>query len=189
MNPSRIDEEPALLEMDVQLTFDDYLRFQYFDAILTMWWAIPFFVLGCCISAVLLVVSAIHQDSYLLRDIIPFTSLLILGAVFVFSGPYFSARRDFAVNSSLRLPIHYVVREHYLQSASPRRTGKLPWSNVRLVRETGASFLIYTTGGTLILPKQAFTSESQMMSLRELLIIILGVARCHFKLDRVSERF
>jgi hypothetical protein len=91
MNPSRIDEEPALLEMDVQLTFDDYLRFQYFDAILTMWWAIPFFVLGCCISAVLLVVSAIHQDSYLLRDIIPFTSLLILGAVFVFSGPYFSA--------------------------------------------------------------------------------------------------
>jgi hypothetical protein len=185
-----MDDETALLEMDVQLTFEDYLRFQYYDTIQKMWWLIPIFMLGCCISAILLGVSAFRQDSYLLRDIVPFTSLLILGGVFVFAGPYFTARRDFAVNSSLRQPVHYIVRETFLQTTSPRRTGKLPWQNVKEARETGASFLIYTTSGdTLILPKTAFTSESQMMSLRELLIVILGIPRCLFKLNALSERF
>jgi hypothetical protein len=185
-----MNDDTSLLELDVQLEFEDYLRFFYYDSLLKMWWLIPFFLLGCCISAVLLGVSAYNQDSYLLRDIVPFTSMLFLGGVFLLAGPYFSSRRDFAVNSSLRLPIHYVVRESYLQSASPRRTGKLPWDKVILARETGSSFLIYTaTAGTLILPKTAFTSESQMMSLRELLIVILGIPKCRFKLDRISERF
>jgi hypothetical protein len=185
-----MNDDVPLLELDVQLAFKDYVLFVYYDSLLKMWWLIPFFLLGYSISAILLAVSIARQDAYLLRDIVPFTSLLILGGIFVFAGPYFSSHRDFAVNPALRLPIHYVVRETYLQSTSPRRTGRLPWDKVSLARETGSSFLIQTNdGGTLILPKKSFQSESQMMSLRELLIVILGLPRCRFRLDWISERF
>jgi hypothetical protein len=183
-------DEAALLELDVQLEFNDYLRFQYYDSLRNQWWMIPLFLLGCSVSAVLLVVSAVNQDSYMLRDLVPFTSLLFLGGVFVLSGPYLTSRRDFYVKSSLRQMIRYRVYETHLGIINTRQQGKLAWSKVREVRETGSSFLVYVDrSGAFILPKHEFPGEGEIMSFRELAMVILGARKCRFNVGRVASHF
>jgi hypothetical protein len=183
-------DEAALLELDVQLEFGDYLRFQYYDSFRRLWWTIPFFLLGSMVSAVLFVISAYYQDSYLLRDIIPFSSLIFLGGIFLFASPYLTSKREFEVNAALRQVIHYRFLETHLETISPRRRGKLPWTKVQEVRETGTAFFLYTAGtGAFIMPKREFPGEAEVMSMRELLIVILGPAKCRFELDRISSRF
>jgi YcxB-like protein len=182
--------EAALLEVDVQLEFADYIRFKYFDALRNFWWLIPIFVLFSSFSAILIVVSAFYQDSYLLRDIIPFASLVMLGGVFMFASPYLTAKREFEVNPALRQVIRYRLYETHLSTVSTRRQGKLAWDKVNEVRETGTAFFLYVGGsGAFILPKHEFPTEADINSMRELLLVILGPAKCRFHLGRVSSRF
>jgi hypothetical protein len=182
--------EAALLELDVQMEFTDYVRFQYYEALRRQWWLIPLFLLGCGTSAVLLVVSAFYQDSYLLRDIVPFSSLVLLGGVFLFAGPFLTAKRDFYVKAGLRQVIRYRIYETHLAIIYTRQQGKLSWSKVKEVHETGTAFLIYVSGsGAFILPKHEFPGESDIMSFRELLLVILGEKKCRFALGRVASAF
>jgi YcxB-like protein len=185
-----MSEEAALLELDVQLEFADYVRYRYYDALRRLWWLIPLFLLGSGISAVVVLVSAFYQDSIMLRDVVPFASLVMLGGVFLFSGPYLTSKREFELNAGLRQVIRYRLFETHLATISIRRQGKLPWTKVREARETGSAFLLYVSGsGAFIMPKHEFPSEAEMMSLRELLMVILGPQKCRFQLNRISERF
>jgi hypothetical protein len=182
--------EAALLELDVQLEFADYVRFQYYDSLRRLWWVIPFFLLAGGTSFVLFVISAVRQDSYLLRDIIPFSSLVFLGSVFLVASPYLTARRNFDVKPGLRKVIRYRIYETHLSTASVTHQGKLSWSKVKEVRETGSAFLIYVAGaGAFILPKHEFPADGDLMSFRELLLVILGPTKCRFQLNRISSRF
>jgi hypothetical protein len=182
--------EGALLELDVQLKFDDYLRFQYYDSLRRMWWLIPLFLLFAFISLLIVGISAYYQDSYLLRDVIPFASLVFLGGIFIVAGPYLSAKREYEVNPALRQVIRYRLLENALETESPRHKGKLPWSNVKEVRETATAFFVYASGnGAFILPKREFPSAVEVSAFRELLLVILGAPGCKFQLDRISARF
>jgi len=184
-------EESALLELDVHLEFADYLRYQYYDALRKLWWLIPLFALAGGFSVIVIVVSAFYQDSYLLRDIIPFASMIFLGAVFLFASPYLTAKREYEVNPGLRQMIRYRLHEGHLAVISTKRQGKLPWSKVREARETGSSFLLYVqgSGSAFILPKHEFPGEAEISAMRELLMVILGARKCRFQLGRVSSRF
>jgi YcxB-like protein len=183
-------QEVALLEVDVQLEFADYLRYQYFDSLRRLWWLIPIFLLFSAISGIVILVSAFYQDSYMLRDVIPFASLVLFGGIFLFANPYLTAKREFEVNPGLRQVIRYRIFESHLATTSIRREGKLSWAKVREARETGSAFLLYVVGsGAFILPKHEFPSQAEVMSMRELLTVILGPVRCRFHLGRISSRF
>jgi YcxB-like protein len=184
-------DQAALLELDVQLEFGDYLRYQYYISLRVGWWLIPLFVLASGFSVVVITISAFYQDSYLLRDIIPFASMVFLGGIFMFAAPYLTAKREYEVNPGLRQMIRYQVHEEYLAVTSTRRQGKLPWDKVREARETGSSFLIYVEGSgrAFILPKHEFPGETEILAMRELLTVILGARKCHFRLGRVSSLF
>ncbi len=185
-----MSEEAALLELDVQLEFRDYLRFQYYDSLRKLWWTVPFFGLAALVSVVLVIISAYNQDYYLLQDVTPFTSLVFLGALFLFAAPYLSSKREFEVNAALRQRIHYTLHEHMLETVSPRRKGKLPWAKVSGARETGTAFFLYIApSGAFILPKREFPSEAEVSAFRELLFVILGANKCNFTLDRISSKF
>ena len=184
-------EESALLELDVQLEFADYLRYQYYDSLLALWWLIPLFALAGAFSLSVIVVSAVRQDSYLLRDIIPFASMVFLGTVFLFASPYLTAKRDYEVNAGIRQMIRYRLYEGHLAVISTKRQGKLPWSKVREARETGSLFLLYVQGSSsaFILPKHEFPGEAEISAIRELLTVILGPGKCKFQLGQVSAKF
>jgi hypothetical protein len=185
-----MDPEAALLEFDVQLEFDDYLRYQYYDSFRRLWWLIPLFILLASVSSVIVGISAYYQDSYLLRDVIPFASLVFLGGIFIIAGPYLTAKREFEVNPGLRQTIRYRLTEKGLDTISPRRKGTLAWSKAGEVRETGTAFLLYASGnGAFILPKREFPGPVEISAFRELLLVILGVTKCKFQLDRISARF
>lgn len=182
--------EAALLELDVQLEFNDYLRYQYYEAVRKQWWTIPLFLMGCGLSFALLVISALHQDSILLRDMIPFSSLLLLGGVFVFAGPYLTSKREFYIKASLRKVIRYRVYETHLGIIHSNLQGKLAWNKVQEVHETGTAFLVYVDrSGAFILPKHEFAGESDVMSFRELLLVILGTKKCRFAMGKVAAFF
>jgi hypothetical protein len=184
-------DQAALLELDVQLEFADYLRYQYFDALRTLWWLFPLFALALAFSAVVVVISAVHQDSYLLRDIIPFASMVFLGGVFLCASPYLTAKREYEVNPALRQMIRYQLHEEHLSVISTRHQGKLPWSKVRQARETGSSFLLYVSGSSraFILPKHEFPGDTEITAMRELLTVILGAPKCRFRLNRFRSQF
>jgi hypothetical protein len=183
--------EVALLEIDVHLEFIDYLRFQAYDSLRRLWWLIPVFALAGLFSIFVILLSAVRQDSYLLRDIIPFASMIFLATVFLFAMPYLTARREYDVNPAIRQVIRYSLHETHLGIFSSKVEGKLPWSKVREVRETGSSFLLYVQGSSraFILPKHEFAGEGDIGSLRELLLVILGARTCHFELGFVTSRF
>jgi hypothetical protein len=183
--------EAALLELDVQLEFGDYLRYQYFTALRTLRWLLPLFALALAFSVVVIVISAIYQDSYLLRDIIPFASMVFLGGVFLCASPYLTAKREYEVNPALRQMIRYQLHEQHLSVMSTRFQGKLPWGKVRDARETGSAFLLYVEGTSraFILPKHEFPGDTEITAMRELLTVILGAPKCHFQLSRFSSRF
>ncbi len=184
-------DQTALLELDVQLEFVDYLRYQYYDSLRLGWGLIPLFLLASCFSLAIIILSAVKQDSYLLRDIIPFASMVFLGGVFLIATPYLTAKREYEVNPALRRVIRYQVHEEYLSVSATKRQGKLPWSKVQLARETGSAFLLYVVGSStpFILPKHEFPGETEIMAMRELLTVILGAGKCRFELGRVSSRF
>jgi hypothetical protein len=183
-------DEAALLEIDVQLEFADYLRYQYYDALRKQWWLIALFLLASAFSAFIVVLSAVRQDSYLLRDIIPFASVILLGGIFLVASPYLTAKRDFDVNAALRQVIRYRVYETHLTTISTRRQGKLPWAKVKEARETGTAFLLFVgRSGAFIIPKHEFPSAADILSMRELLTVILGPQKCRLKLTRLSSRF
>jgi hypothetical protein len=190
-NAFLMTDEAALLELDVHLEFGDYLRCQYYESLRLGWWLIPLFLLASGFSLVIIIVSAIQQDSYLLRDIIPFASMVLLAGVFLVATPYLTAKREYEVNPALRQMIRYQLHENHLNVISTKRQGKLPWKKVQLARETGNSFLIYVTGSSkpFILPKHEFPSETEVLAIRELLTVILGAPKCRFILGRVSSRF
>jgi hypothetical protein len=184
-------DEAALLELDVQLEFADYLRYQYYDSLRTLWWLLPLFVLALGFSGVVILISAVYQDSYLLRDIIPFASMVFLGGVFLVASPYLTAKREYEVNPALRQVIRYQLHEEHLSVMSTRHQGNLPWTKVREARETGSAFLLYVIGSSraFILPKHEFPSETEILAIRELLTVILGAPKCRFRLGRISSRF
>jgi hypothetical protein len=183
-------EEASLLEVDLQLEFADYLRYRYYDSLRTLWWLIPLFLLASGFSVVTIVVSAFYQDSYLLRDIIPFASIVFLGGIFMFATPFLTAKREYEVNPALRQLIRYQIHEKYLSVISTRRQGKLPWNKIREARETGTAFLLYVDGSSaFILPKHGFPGEAEVMAIRELLTVILGSPKCRFKLTRITSHF
>jgi hypothetical protein len=184
-------EDAALLELDVQLEFADYLRYQYYDSLLKLWWLIPLFALAGAFSMAVVVVSAVRQDSYLLRDIVPFASMVFLGAVFLFASPYLTAKRDYEVNAGLRQMIRYRLYEGHLAVISTKRQGKLPWAKLREARETGSLFLLYVQGSSsaFVLPKHEFPGEAEVSAMRELLTVIVGARKCRFQLGQISSRF
>jgi hypothetical protein len=182
--------EAALLELDVQLEFNDYLRFQYYEALRTQWGLIPLFLLGSAVSAVVFVISAVNQDSYLLRDIVPFASMVMLGGVFIVAGPYLTAKRNFWAKAALRQVIRYRIFEEHLAVIQMKFQGKVAWNKIRQVHETGSAFFVYVEGsGAFILPKHEFPSEGEISACRELLTVILGARKCRFRPGPIASHF
>jgi hypothetical protein len=184
-------DQDVLLEVDVHLEFVDYLRFQAYDSLRRLWWLLPLLFLAGLFSIFVIVLSAVRQDSYLLRDIIPFASMIFLATVVLFANPYLTAKRDYDVNPGLRQVIRYRLHETHLAIISSKLEGKLPWSKVLEVRETASSFFVYVLGSTraFILPKHEFPGEAEVNSWRELLLVILGAPKCRFHVGAITSRF
>ncbi len=183
--------EAGLLEVDVQLEFIDYVRYQYYDSLRRMWWLIALCALAGAFSVAVIVFSAVRQDSYLLRDIIPFASMILLGSVFLVATPYLTAKRESDMNPGVRQVIRYRLHETHLAIASSRVQGKVSWTKVREARETGSAFLLYVEGSSraFILAKHEFLGADEIASLRELLTVILGAPKCRFQMGPLASRF
>jgi hypothetical protein len=183
-------DQAALLELDVQLEFADYLRYRYYDALRYGWWLVCLFAIAMAFSGAVVLISAVYRDAYLLRDIVPFASMVLLGGVFLVATPYLTAKREFDVNPALRQMIRYQLHEAHLTVIAPKTKGKLPWAKVCEARELGSSFLLYVKGSSaFILPKHEFPSEVEISAMRELLLVILGPQKCRFALGQITGRF
>lgn len=157
-----------LIEMDVQLTLNDYLRVNYWF-LFKKFKAMLFVLLIACVVYPLYVLIKAPlgaQNSDYWGFAIPWAML-----VFLFVSTYLGAKRQFASNKSIHESHHYVFSNDGVQFVSPSSSGFHQWGNFREAIETKNNLLLFLAlNQMLIFPKRCFQNDEQIRQFRELLL-------------------
>lgn len=159
-----------IFELSGKITFDDLLKFYYFETLRKTWWFWALISTCMIMLIVTVVVFTILSHGYeVARPSLP----IVLACLFFLTlkgvPPYVAARREYQSNMRLDEPMVVKFSSAGVHAVSSNSSGDTSWKAFWRICEAKSFFcLYYSAGSAWILPKRFFVSSIQQDQWREL---------------------
>lgn len=109
--------------------------------------------------------------------------LLIVGLLFTVVNPLmlcYKAQKQVKSNAMFHIPVEYTMTDEFLAIEQGHEQLEVPWENIRLVKDTGRSLIVYVTKiRAFVWPKKQLDAQYEQAA--ALLVEKIGSAKVHIK--------
>jgi hypothetical protein len=168
-------EGESAIELRGGLSFEDTMRFQYFQALRRIWWLVALVAILLFIVAPVLLALFVNTYppvvswDWVLTNAAPVAYGLLAIMFLVLVAPYVCAKKQFAAQSQPPKILKVSFTSEGISSEGTGFSSKVAWTFVKTVRETESFFLLYySASAAMVVPKRCFNNPEEMERWRNL---------------------